>query len=94
MTKTITCPKCGLVDCFYTVEKANNHVAYCGGCKAYIKNIAYQEPKFYFGKYKGHLISAIEDLQYLQWALNNIKMSESIRDAVRNQINTLHELLR
>jgi hypothetical protein len=94
MTQTLTCPKCGLVDGFYTVEKSGNHVARCRRCDAFIKNIAYQEPKFYFGKYKDHLVSAIEDLNYLQWALANIKVSQSMRDAIRERINILHELTR
>lgn len=94
MNDTIKCNKCGLTDAYYVVEKANNKMAYCSGCDAFIKNLPYREPQFYFGKYKGHVISAMEDLNYLQWALSNIRMSENIRDAIRERINTLHELTR
>lgn len=94
MSKLITCRKCGLVDSFYIIEKANHQMAYCSRCRAFIKHIPHSDPKFYFGKYKGHLVAAIEDLKYLEWALANIKMAEAMRDAVRERINTLHELSR
>lgn len=83
----IKCTKCGAVDKFYTEVKANNNVARCSECDAFIKNIPYEQPKFYVGKYKGKLISEIEDMNYLKWALREMKLSESIRKAISDRIS-------
>jgi predicted amidophosphoribosyltransferase len=69
-TNQIVC-RCGSVDDYRIIDKANNKMAYCNDCNAFIKNIPYKDPAFYFGKYKGHLIKTIEDLNYLEWALGN-----------------------
>jgi uncharacterized protein (DUF3820 family) len=83
----LKCLKCGAVDQFYTEVKANNNVARCSVCDAYIKNIPYSEPTLYFGKYKGKKVSEIEDMQYLKWVLSATKPSESMRKAIQTQID-------
>ena len=83
----IKCPKCGAVDKYYTELKANNNVARCSKCDTFIKNISYNEPSFYFGKYKGKKVSEVEDMQYLKWFIGNTKPSESMRNAVQKQID-------
>lgn len=88
----IKCNKCGAVDKFYTELKANNNVARCSECDAFIKNISYQEPKFYFGKYKDKPISEIEDMGYLKWALKEIKLTASMRTAIQKQIDKFEHL--
>ena len=85
--ETIICPKCGAIDLFYTEVKSNNNVARCSNCDAFIKNLPYEQPKFYVGKYKGKLISEIEDMSYLKWALKEMKLSKSMRDAISNRIS-------
>ena len=45
--------------------KGTQKVATCNMCGNFIKNIAYQPAKFYFGKYKGMEISECMDLEYL-----------------------------
>lgn len=89
--KQITCTKCGLVDDYTIVPKANNHMAYCNGCDSWITNLPYEKPKFYFGKYKGKLIADVEDLPYMEWMLSNVKLAVSMRDAIRERINILLE---
>ena len=42
--------------------KGTQKVATCNMCGNFIKNIAYQPAKFYFGKYKGKEISECMDL--------------------------------
>lgn len=86
----ITCFKCGLIDDYRTEKKANNLVAYCNGCDSYIKNIPYATPTLHFGKYKGSEIKDIEDVGYLQWVINNVKLSEVIRHAVNERISSLN----
>jgi hypothetical protein len=83
----IKCNKCGAVDKFYTEVKANNNVARCSECDAFIKNIPYEQPKFYVGKYKDKLISEIEDMNYLKWALKEMKLSKSMTEAISNRIS-------
>ena len=88
----IICTNCGNINDYRVEEKANNHVAFCNGCGKFIKNIPHSEkpPQFYFGKYKGKLISDFstpEELQYLDWALNNINMSVSLAKAVTTQLD-------
>lgn len=78
-----------MVDDFSTQLKNNQKCAYCNGCGAYIKNIPYSEPKFFFGKYKGELISSITDLGYLEWFLANVKLNPYTREAIQNQISAL-----
>ena len=85
--ETIKCPKCGAIDKYYTEVKANNNVARCSECNAFIKNIPYQEPKFYVGKYKDKSISEITDMSYLKWALKEMKLSKSMRDAISARIS-------
>lgn len=82
----IKCGKCGAVNNYYTEVKANNNVARCSVCDAFIKNIAYAEPSFFVGKYKGKPIKEIEDMGYLKWALKEMKLSENMRKAISNRI--------
>lgn len=64
-------------------------MAYCNQCQSYIKNIPYDKPKLYVGKYKGIPIDEIEDFRYLKWALENLKNSVSIRIALIDRIEFL-----
>jgi Zn ribbon nucleic-acid-binding protein len=85
----IVCPKCGAKDAYYTEMKANNEVARCLECSAFIKNIPHSEPTFYFGKYKDKKVSEVTDADYLKWVLANTKQSKNMRDAIEQKIASL-----
>lgn len=85
----LTCRKCSAVDCIDVQEKSGHHIAYCAACGAYIKHLPTQEPKFYFGKYKGWKVADVEDAPYLSWALQNIKLGATARQAVIERLNSL-----
>jgi hypothetical protein len=92
MANDLVCRKCGAINNTNIVDKGMHHTAYCGRCGAYIKNVAYEVPKLYFGKYKNWEISKIEDLPYLEWFIKNIpKMTEKVRTNVQKQIDILKE---
>lgn len=64
--------------------------AYCNDCGTYIKNIPYSQPKLHFGKYAGIYISDITDLQYLNWAVNNLtNINQRTHDAIVKRITEL-----
>ena len=88
----IKCNKCGSVNDYYTELKANNNVARCNKCDSFIKNIPYEEPTFHFGKYKDKKVKEVEDMQYLKWALDKVKLSSSMRTAVTQQISSFENL--
>lgn len=91
----IKCPKCGAVDKFYTELKSNNNVARCSQCDTFIKNIPYQQPAFYFGKYKGKKVVDVLDLGYLKWYLGDIKsLTSPMRFAIEKQISYIENLSR
>lgn len=74
----LECKHCGRwseMDELVTVVKANNLMAYCPACEAWIKNLPQhpgRPPMLYFGKHSGKLIVEVaeEDPQYLTWMTN------------------------
>ncbi|MBD0298447.1 MAG: hypothetical protein ICV84_25140 [Flavisolibacter sp.] len=86
---SLICRNCDPVEAYHTIKKANNPLAYCSVCGAFIKNLSYDVPRLYIGKYAGTPISEIEDLSYLRWVLHNMKLSKSIREAVIERIRSL-----
>lgn len=85
----LKCKKCGVVGLPNITIKGVHHVGKCAICNAYIKHIGHAEPQFYSGKHKGKLISEIDDLEYLYWADENMKMSKYCLDAVERRIDEL-----
>jgi len=86
----VICKNCGTMNDYRTEKKANNLLAYCLSCGAYIKNIPYTEPAIHFGKYKGKFIKDYhtrDEVRYLQWAYQNIKLNESVRRAIELHLN-------
>ncbi len=66
------------------------HTAYCTHCCNYLKNISYDVPRLYIGKYKGKAIEDIDDKQYLMWFIlniNNIKPAQ--KEAIEKQLQKL-----
>jgi hypothetical protein len=45
-----------------------------------------------FGKYSGKSVNEIEDVQYLQWAIKNVKMKPKFRTIVSERISHLEFL--
>ena len=88
----IKCLKCGAENKYHVIEKANNKVAYCDNCDSYIKNIPHDVPKLYVGKYKGIPIDEIEDLNYLSWALETLRLTSTVKMAVMSRISHLEYL--
>jgi len=92
----LLCPKCGDIGTdYYTEMKANNNVARCMKCDTFIKNIPQgKEPTFFFGKYKGHPVKDVEDMSYLRWVLLNLKLTDTMKEAVKKQITRFEHLAR
>lgn len=88
----LICPKCGSTTDYYTELKSNQNVARCNNCDSFIKNIPYQKPQLYVGKYKGMPIDEIEDMSYLRWALDKMKLSAAIRKAIETRISSFEHL--
>jgi hypothetical protein len=88
----LICPKCSSKE-YYTELKANNNVARCSACDTFIKNIPYDQPKFFVGKYKNQNIGDLDDLGYLKWAhkeMNNL--NERTKKAIQERISQLEFL--
>lgn len=85
----IVCRSCGSINDYKVEEKGNHHCAYCNGCGEFIKNIGHQPDIFHFGKFKGKLVSEVDDRQWLEWAVETVKMSPKLRTAVKAKIEKL-----
>ena len=90
---TLFCPFCREQREYYTELKSNQNTARCNVCNTFIKNIPYEQPKFYVGKYKDKNIGDIDDLGYLKWALNNMsRLNTRTKEAITNRIAQLEFL--
>ena len=88
----LICPKCKSTE-YYTEVKANNNVARCSKCDTFLKNIPYEQPKFYVGKYKDKPIGEIDDLQYLKWAHEKMSnLNSRTKKAIQSRISQLEFL--
>ena len=86
----IICKKCGSVNDYKTELKNSQNVAHCNGCGKFIKNIPYQKPKMYFGKYKDKFISDITDINYLDWVLRQNIVKGNNKQAIIDQLFKLN----
>ena len=81
----IKCSKCGSED--YVIRVTDiHHTAYCNSCGAYIKHVPKDAPTLYFGKYTGMKIADCDDINYLNWLLQNTKQGERIKKAIINRL--------
>lgn len=89
----LLCPKC-MIDVEPVTElKSNQNTARCPKCNTFIKNIPYEKPKFYIGKYKNKHIDEVDDLGYLKWALDNMnRLNTRTKDAIKGRISQLEFL--
>jgi len=88
----IICRSCGSINDYRTQMINGQNVAHCNSCDSFIKNIPYsqEQPKMYFGKYKGGYIHDIDDLPYLVWLNENVNLKpERIKKAVEERISYL-----
>ncbi len=91
MTDIIICKCCNKSD--FRLENSGPHMkAICNITNKYIKFVSYAEPAFYFGKYKDIPISKITDLNWLEWAYNELIMNDKTAQAVIDRIDELKKL--
>jgi len=93
MIDLLYCSKCDDQKEYYTELKSNQNTARCSVCNTFIKNVPYEKPKFYVGKYSGRAIDEIDDLGYLKWAVQNMKnIKGRTKEAINKQIAHLEFL--
>ena len=85
----VICKSCGAVNDYRTEKRGNNLCAWCKSCGEFIKNIPWDEPKFWVGKYKGMKISDCTDISYLKWAAKEMNVNQRTKDTILNRINFL-----
>lgn len=86
----IVCNQCHAIDAYSTVMKSNQLVATCDRCGAFIKNIPYNPPALYFGKYKGKAIKDYftpDEVNYLHWVRNNPGVWGKLNARTKEAIN-------
>ena len=79
--KKIHCNNCGITD-YQIIEKSGQKTAWCVGCGAWIKNIPFAEPAYYFGRYAGKLVKDVDDEPYMRWFLQNVKGNKRTKAAI------------
>lgn len=86
----VICKKCGVVNEYKTEKRGNHLTAFCSACGAYIKHIPHVEPAMFFSKkYPNMKISECEDLQYLKFVHDKIKLSKRYKEAFERRIDEL-----
>jgi len=80
--------KCGS-EKYHTEQNGIHLEAICDDCGSHIKFIPQKPPQLYIGKYKGKLISEIQDLQYLEWYLGNVRCSATLKQAIVDRIESI-----
>jgi len=85
----VTCVKCGSINDYTIKEVSGQQVCNCG-CGHFLGNkpreYEYRLIRMPFGKYKDNLICDIEDLNYLKWAYENIKINGNVLKAIKFKI--------
>jgi len=89
---TLFCPNCKDQKEYFTELKSNQNTARCLTCNTFIKNVPYQKPMLYVGKYKNKPIEELDDLNYLQWAEKTLNVNSRTKDALRSRISQLEFL--
>ena len=90
--ETLFCSKCNDQKEYYAELKSNQNTARCSTCDSFIKNIPYQKPMLYVGKYKNKPIEELDDLSYLQWAEKTLKVNARTMTAIKSRISQLEFL--
>jgi hypothetical protein len=90
--ESISCKTCGLVDDYSIKERGQHRTAFCNGCGAYIKNISYQPPKLYFGKFKDREIASLtnpNEVSYLRWLVIQPNLKDKLKQQISTHLNSL-----
>lgn len=87
--ETLFCGHCNKQVGYYTELKSNQNTAWCNECNGFIKNIPYEKPMLYVGKYARKPIESLEDISYLKWAEKNMKLNQRTKDAIKQRISQL-----
>lgn len=85
--ETLFCKTCGTEKEYHTEMKSGQLTAWCNDCNSYLKNVAYDEPRFYIGKYKGKTVAEVYDFEYLKWFVINIKGNKRLKEAIKEKLN-------
>jgi hypothetical protein len=57
-----------------------------------VEKTGYNEDAIQFGKYKGKLISEIEDMPYLKWVLKEVRLQKGIAQKIQSRISEFEHL--
>ena len=86
----VECPECGLVNDYTIENKSGQNVCTCF-CGRFLGN----KPKetydvksivMPFGKYKGQVISQVNDVPYFRWAYKNLNLKGGVLAAIKWKI--------
>ena len=80
--------KCGS-EKYHTETRGIHLAAICDTCNSHIKFLPQSEPQFYIGKYKGSKVSDIQDVNYLEWYLNNVRCAGTFKQALVKRIEDI-----
>ncbi len=96
MNEPIVCEKCGeIIDAVnlktqqIALKQGGYHLkACCPSCQSFIKFLSHAEPRLFFGKYKGELISEVakKDAPYLRWLLSENPKSAKLKSDIREAL--------
>lgn len=90
--ENVICKKCYSINNYSVVEKNGNNICRCNDCDTFLGCKPHSPggaKKIYFGKYKGLLISEINDPGYLEWLIENANVKGSLLLAIENQLAEL-----
>ena len=94
----VYCPECGAHEDYHIVESGPHLKAVCNCCDAYIKFMPrhHENPKIFFGKYKGREISSLtleEEIRYLKWLYHNAtNLKAKTQKAIEDHLQRLNRL--
>jgi uncharacterized protein (DUF3820 family) len=88
--ENVICPKCGSINHYSETLTGNNNVCRCLDCGHFLGNKPRTENlnniTFPFGKYKGQHVLHCNDLNYMRWVNNNMKLTGSFKKAIEFKI--------
>jgi len=90
----LECHKCNSVNDYNVTEKNGQSVCRCNKCNTYLGS----KPKtgdvlsviMPFGKYKGILVQDIDDKGYLEWVMDNVKISNTLGQSIQLRLDWEH----
>jgi len=94
MDSRISCHSCHATEIskkYIPLSNAGHHIkATCAACGRFLKFLAHDSPRFYFGRHREETVTEIasKDLSYLQWCLmenvvKNARLKSAVEEAAR-----------